>query len=1056
MVSLYPEHKVRRLGYLFFFVSGGTALIYEVIWLRLLGLVFGNTTHAVSTILAAYMAGLGFGSFWVGYRVDRWKNSLAAYGLLEIGIGAYAALTFVLLGLVQTLYVAFVQQVSPSPLLFTAARLILSFAVFFIPTFFMGATLPVLITFYVKRSKAVGSETALLYGLNTAGAVLGTFLTGFVLLPFYNMQIVLWMAVTLNIGIGLLACLFSKGLKDSGIRVPETGIHEAKNPVSSSAVHWLPIGLLISGITAMIYEVSWTRILATVLGSSTYAFTLMLGTFLLGLAIGSAVYQRVLAKRNAALSDWGWLQLSIALSVLVTLPFFAKVGFVSIRLYALSVGNFTTFQLLQFLVCALFMFIPTFCFGATFPVSTAIYTRDPKLVGRKVGTLYLANTIGNIIGSLGAGFLLIPFIGIHHSFLVAIGIGGAVGLFALWGSGPFPARQRLLSGGLVLFLIAGIGSMRKGWDPHFITSGFHIRPQDMVGWDVPSILARSHSEEILFYREGLNGIISVNQQGDQRTLKVNGKPDASNGIDMATQLLSGHLPHLLHPDPKKTLVIGFGSGTTHRACLMHPIDRLDSVELEAAVLEVAPYFDAINHRSYEGPRFRSYLNDARNYLLINRDIYDIIISEPSNPWMAGTAHLFTVEFYRQVAEHLSADGIFCQWIQGYGILPDDVRMVVHSVQTAFPHVTLWMSLPGDFFIIASPQPIRFPLDQVREKLNRSPEIRKELVPFGLEKEGGFLSLFLLGEKDVRHYVRNADLNTDRRLLLEFSTPKSLYDETVALVLQSIKDRRTEPLPPIETLGVPIGRNPEFLVQIGIGYLHKGMVGEAQEKFEQALALDAHHAPALVGLGRCEIASGQLLKALKHLEEAVDKAPASGEAKAYLGLARLRGGDAAGAWEALREALTIDERNWEFFFWTGEALEALKRWPEAAEAYAKSAALEPDRLAIRLQHAHALTEAGHPEEAAALLESLRKNNRRYAPLYSELSFAYEKTGRFEPATEAYEELVRLNPYAWQHWSPLASLYFKQKDAKGYARAVRAGKKLYRYFMDAIAVPKREED
>jgi spermidine synthase len=369
---------MRRI-YLFFFISGATALLYEIIWVRLLGLVFGNTTHAISAVLTAYMAGLGAGSFWVGRRADRWRQPLKAYGLLEISIGLYAALTLPLLSLIQTLYVGFAQKFDPSLAGLTAVRLALSFIVLFVPTFMMGATLPVLAKLFIRSRARIGSGTALLYGVNTAGAVLGTVLTGFLLLETLGTQSTLMLAVVLNIGIGLLACLYA-GESATLQQVPkESPMQETPtNSVRETAplVRWIPLGLLISGAIAMLYEISWTRMLTLLTGSSTYAFTITLSTFLLGLALGSALYQSVLRKRPARILEWGWLQLTIALFSLLTLSLFDQVGIVMVRLYALTIGSPGWLEVMRFVLCLGFILIPTLCFGALFPVSVSLYARS--------------------------------------------------------------------------------------------------------------------------------------------------------------------------------------------------------------------------------------------------------------------------------------------------------------------------------------------------------------------------------------------------------------------------------------------------------------------------------------------------------------------------------------------------------------------------------------------------------------------------------------------------------------------------------------------------------
>ena len=1028
--------KAQRLGRLFFFTSGTAALIYEVIWLRLLGFVFGNTTYAVSAILTVYMAGLGLGSYWIGRRADRWTRPLRVYGWLELGIGLYASLTFFLLHVIQVLYVSFAQRFDPSPASFTFVRLALSFVILFIPTFFMGATLPILAKFYIHRKETIGSGTALLYGLNTAGAVAGTLLAGFCLLPLCGMRETLKVAVALNLGIGALACLLSKQLHAAGLEgspLPNPS-REEKIPHRRPFHLWLPVGLFISGATAMIYEVGWTRVLATVLGSSTYAFTVMLATFLLGIALGSAGAERILRRRPARWSDWAGLQMMIAFSSMATLTFFDRLGIVTVRLFALTLGYPGWLEAARFGICSALMIVPTFCFGALFPVSAALYTEDPSKVSRGVGTLYLANTLGNIMGSLSTGFLLIPTVGIYQSLRIATATGGLVGL-AIAGIEGLHSKRRLATFCVAtVVLFSGLWGIRGGWNQRLLTSGLHVKPYVAIGNDSNQIRALLNDWEILFYREGLNSIVSV-EQYTHRALRVNGKVDASSGRDMETQLLSSHLPHLLHPNPHRSLVIGFGSGTTLRSCFAHPISKADCAEIESAVLEAAPYFDSVNYRIYKDPRARVIINDGRNHLLTEKGIYDVIVSEPSNPWMAGVASLFTVEFYELVHRRLAPGGIFCQWIQGYALDPRDFSMVIRSVKKTFPHVTLWSSLPVDFLIIASDEPIVFDLDRIQEQINRSPGLQKDLGELGIHGAAGLLASFQLGETDLEEFSKGEELNTDDRLPLEFNAPWAMYKDTEAALHQLLALHRTQPLPFIVTKGPSVSENPDLLVQVGEGHLAKDQLTVARDYFKKALDLNPQCVAAQVGLGRYYLSENQYLKAISIFEEAVALDPKSAYAYGNLGWTRWKAGDAQGALEYLQKAAAIDEQDWDTFFRQGVILGETGRWPEAAEAYQRALKLKPADLQIQIPYAHALIQSQRTEEGIRILEKLRREYRTNISITSELAEAYRKIGDISQAIAIYEELVRLNPYRPENWTQLTTLYNKQGNKQKALQALR---------------------
>jgi spermidine synthase len=1053
-------------GYLFFFVSGAVALVYEILWLRLLGHAFGNTTYAISTVLAAYMAGLGLGGWAVGRLADRWSRPLFAYGCLEIGIGIYAAFTLVLIQGIQQSYSAFAQAVdSTAPALLVSARLLLSSLMLFIPTFLMGATLPVLAKFYIHRRETIGSGTAALYGFNTAGAVAGTLLAGFWILPAFGTQGTLSIAVAGNVVIGVLACVlgrmgqterhseapYSSAPKNPELRDPSSAYGGLR--MTESSFRWILPGIFISGAIAMLYEVAWTRVLAVVLGSSTYAFTIMLATFLLGLALGSAAYKKILEKRPARVSEWAWLQIIIAASALVALPFYERIGIFTVRLFALTIDRPALLEIGRLLVCGALMLIPTFCFGAIFPVSTALYTQDTGRIGRDVGRLYLSNTAGNIAGSLAAGFLLIPLVGIHKTILAAAILGSLTGLAAFWNAWKAPAKRLAATALCGLVLAPGLWINRVGWDGRVLTSGLYIRPQGSVEKNTTEILSWLYDTETLFYREGLNCVVNVAQSGDHRFLKVNGKTDASTGLDMSTQLLSGHLPHLFHKDPRRTLIIGFGSGVTLAASLAHPVDKVDCVEIEQAVLDAAPFFDRVNRRAYRDARAKLITNDGRNHLLVHKEIYDVIISEPSNPWMSGTASLFTLEFYELARKRLAAGGVFCQWLQAYGIAPEDFRMVVASFQKVFPHVTLWQSLPGDALILASGEPLRLDLNRVEARFRDSADFRNDLARIGIRGPAGIVSYFELGPKDVNDYVKGARLHTDNDLSLEFNAPRALYAQgTAEMIFNILRSRRTENLPTLLTENWPAEKHTEAILQIGEGYLAKGggdSLGQAKTYFKKILETDPDNPRALVGLGRTALREDKLVPAISYFEKAALQSPPSAEAYGYLGLAYLNGGGHRTALEYLKKAVELDKMNGNFYHWSAKALERLGWWKDAAEAYRLARQLNAQSLDLEIAYARSLRNSGNLEEAIEILERLREEFKTHGPIYTELRLAYEKAGNLEPAILAYEDLVKLNPYWYAYWVDLYKLYEKKGDKKGLERAKRQGLKTHPYFLNFIS-------
>jgi len=536
-----------------FFLSGSTGLIYEVVWLRLLGLVFGHTVYAITAVLAAFMAGLSLGSYVFGQRASRIRNLIRAYGWLEIGVGVYCALIPALLGLASALYLGFYRALDLSYDVFSLVQFLIVFALLLVPTALMGGTLPLLSQAFVKPETGLGRTAGVLYAVNTFGAVVGVAVAGYVLIPAFGNRATIAIAAITNVAVGLLAIAYSRALRVAGPHAipqlppqPTSRTTSSVAPLATSALgaRLTVAALGISGAVSMLYEVAWTRALALVIGSSTYAFTSMLLAFLLGIAGGSALYAWRWGNRPASPGAFAAIQGGVGIVVTLTLLVFDRMP--ELFFVALRWSDSPTFvQILQFGISASALLLSTVLIGATFPCAVAVVARDPARLGQDVGWVYVVNTVGAIAGTVMAGFVLIPAIGVHASIKVGIMINLllAAGLFAIspsawrWGAlGP------ALVAGLVLFI--------PPWNQWMMSSGLAIYGKlylNRVGSGRLTEFLRKH--EILFYRDGISGTVAVLREGENIFLRINGKTDASTTVDMSTQLMAGHIPLLLHRDP---------------------------------------------------------------------------------------------------------------------------------------------------------------------------------------------------------------------------------------------------------------------------------------------------------------------------------------------------------------------------------------------------------------------------------------------------------------------------------------------------------------------------
>ncbi len=957
-----------------FFLSGATGLVYEVLWIRMLGLVFGHTVFAVTTVLTAFMAGLGLGAWLFGRLVDRRARPLRLYGLLELGVGVFCLAVPLVLPWAETLYRALARAAGLSFLAFSLAQFVLVLALLLPPTTLMGATLPVLSRVFVTDAATAGRRVGALYALNTLGAVVGTALAGYVLLPALGMRATLGLAAAVNVVVGLAIVLADRHLAAAGGATPPPAPPAAAEawPPAARAV---ALGLAVSGAASMIYEVAWTRALSLVIGSSTYAFTAMLLAFLLGLALGSALFSR-LGGGAASVATLGLLQLGVGAAALALVPVFARLPDVLVRALAVSLApGFVVLVQVALAVGALLA--PTLLIGAAFPCAVQAAARGAGRVGGDVGRLYAANTLGAIAGTVVAGFVLLPWLGAQGAMKAAIALNLALGV-ALVAAGRRAAPRWVAPAAAVAALALVIGLLRvPAWDPAVMAAGAAVYPRQYQRFAGQGGVARAMADSrLLFYHDGLTATVSVHREGPTTFLRVNGKTDASNGLDMHMQLMLGHLPLLARPHARTALVIGLGSGVTAGAAAGHAgVERVDVVEIEPAVLTAAGFFARENRGALTDPRVRVIVGDARNVLLAVDGRWDVIVSEPSNPWIGGMATLFTAEFYALARSRLAPGGVMAQWVDGYTLSPADLKMVVKTFRTAFPATTVWNAHgQADFILLGAVDARPLDLDEVAAAWAASAPLREDFARMGFVSPPAFLADFLLGEADAAGLALGADLNTDDRLPLEFSTPRSLYADTASDNYRMVRAFRTRELPSVT--GAAAGRldAPAARHDLGVAYLRKGMAAEAAAQFERALARDARHVPSLLGLARAQVALGLPLRAIETLQAAARLDPRSAEAPALLARA-----------------------------WQQQQLPA-----RALEAAATAVRLAPADPGYRAQYASLLEEQGRAAEAVPQYLAGRVRRPRDTALLAGLAGAYARLGRGADAVEALEAAVSLQP------------------------------------------------
>ncbi len=812
-----------------FFASGASGLLYEVLWTRILGLTFGHTVYAVTTVLGAFMGGLALGSWLLGRLADRGGRPLRLYGLLEIGIGLYCLAAPSLLSLTRDGYLSLSAAGAGGLPGKTLAQFVLAFAVLIVPTTLMGGTLPAVARALVATPPESGRTVALLYGINTLGAALGALAAGYVLLPAIGLAATNRLGVAMNLLAGVAALALSRGERASepaGEKIPRSVPESREGP--DRFLLWC---FAVSGAAGMSYQIVWVRSLVLVIGSSTYAFSAILVTFLAGIALGSFLFGRFRHAEGARL--FAVLQIGIALCAFLLVPLFDRLPGLFIALFKGFGGSFGTVQAIQFLVVFAVVLLPTTLMGMTFPCLAALLARRVDRFGGDIGMLYAYNTLGAIAGSVATGFFLVPRIGAHAALALAIGGNALLGAAVLLRRTS--ARARVPAVVVAVFAVLLLLSPR--WDRKLMSSGVFTLRKMPPSMDA---LVGSRVKELLFFREGISSTVSVvrNDTGETALL-INGKADASSASDMETQVNLANVPMLLHPSPQRVAVVGLGSGVTAGIAALYPeTARIDIVEIEPAVVEASRLFAAENRGILADPRVRVRIDDGRSYFQGTRDVFDVVISEPSNPWMAGIANLFSGEFFEAVRARLAPGGIYCQWLQGYSIAPAELKMIARTFQDVFPAASLWSASEGDFLLIGHKDRVWIASpDSIHRRAAGRPGLRDAFLVYDGAPVLGLAASFLLGPPELRAFAGDGPRNTDDRPLLEFSAPRSLYamqGEDFARIRREILGFKTGSIPPF--LAGPRLDAPETHARLGKYLLGRERPDEAAAEFTKASSL----------------------------------------------------------------------------------------------------------------------------------------------------------------------------------------------------------------------------
>ena len=1020
-----------------YLVSGAAALLYEVAWLRLLTMTMGHTTGAVGAVLAAFMGGLAMGAWIAGRFTDGLERLLAlrTYAALE-GVIALCALAMPFAISAMRPLLAWAYADGAGGALFTVTRLAASIALIALPGAAMGASFPVGVAairdsgFTPRQARGAlrlskggirdskgARGVAELYAANTIGAAIGAALTGFVLLPSLGLFGTTIFGVVLNLVAAAGAVALGRTPERKSLPEPaETterpplNLMNPMNPMNPRIVG----AIAASGFVALVYEVVWTRVLAMTLGPTTYAFSAMLVAFIAGLAIGTVIASAMLplARRQAM-----WLGLSIiaaAAAALAAGMAADRLPIVIARTAGRTDASFMSVFALDVVLAVAIQLPMTIALGAALPFAIAAASASRDAAPRTAAVIYAANTAGAIAGALAGSFILIPRLGLQHSLQLASGIAVVAGLVAcfvepedavrLTGRGR---RSRFAVGAAAIAVLV-LAALMPAWNHGRLANGAYRLAPALAAGDIETAL---EAGDLLYYREGAAGTVSVRRLLGVTSLAIDGKVDASNGADMLTQKLLAHLPLLLHDNPRSVYIIGLGSGVTLGAALRHPIDRADVSEISPEVVAASAYFSTENHDALGDGRIRLIVGDGRSHLLLSDDRYDVIVSEPSNPWMAGVSTLFTREFFQAARAHLQPGGILCQWAHTYNINDADLRSIVDTFLSTFPDGSAWLVGASDLLLIGSTSPIRALESGIAAAWNR-PGVAEDLAQVAVSDAFGVLTLFIARGRDLQRYAAGGRVQTDDRLALEYSAPRAIYGRYQTGNIDRLRATAADAALPAAIAGVRASADAASWRDRAAMQMKADAPELAFQDYGEALKIAPQDLDALERYVGAAAASGQLDAAEKYLRSRIattDTAALNVELSRVLA-AR---GDLDGAAAAAQHGAALDPSN-------ERALDQLvtvladNRNDAAIEQLVtllvRTGATRPVTLYAQMRLAHMRGRFAQARAFGERLTSTETSEDTVARNSNLLGLAYDGLGDHDRARQMFEASLRTAPRA----------------------------------------------
>jgi spermidine synthase/tetratricopeptide (TPR) repeat protein/MFS family permease len=960
----------RSLAYFLFLLSGATALCYEVAWTRRLVLVFGSTTTAVALILAAYMLGLALGGEVGGRLADRSKRPAVLYAAAEGLIGVYALAFPWLVDAVRSVYLGL--GTAATPVLFVGA-----FVLLLVPTFLMGATLPFLVRATVSDASATGATVGRLYGANILGAVLGTGTTGFWLMENAGVMGATRWSAGVNLLIAVVGYAAFRGQGTVPVSAP--AVPQARKPDvagngdsppgggAASAMRAALVSAFAAGLVGLAAEVLWTRLLTFTLQGFTYTFTAMLATFLLGLALGGFVFGRVASRTADPVRVLVRLQVAVgvlAAAALIALTYHYPISGALWRLVDPHFTDLRVKHVVHLLASsAVVLLPPAFAMGGVFPLAAAAYRRGVGDVGARVGRLYAVNTVGCVLGSLVAGFVLAPTVGLTWGAAVVAmtSVAAALVVSALGGDAGARRFRGPAVGAAAVALLVFVAHPERP---------FLLRSQVFLG-------DKARENRLVETNNGRVCQVAIvdNDRERYRLLYTDEFEAAGTKPEYRYMRLLAHLPVALAEDPSRVLVICFGTGTTSGSVSTHSaVKRLDIVEISPEVLSVADEFRAVNRDVLHGAGRQDldvavHVDDGRNFVLRSKEQWGVITLEPLMPYTPAAIHLYTEDFYRECAPRLAPGGVMCQWIPLHAMNGEHFQQLVAAFTAVFPDSAMFFC-DGAVALIGGNGPLSMSYARIAERL-ADPSAKADLADVGYDDPARALGTFVAGGEALRGFAKGADPVTDERPVLEFHPipPRVMITHLWQNVLSMRTLRDAYDKLPVDVAGATSPDDVELRLKraldVGKQMLHGAVALEANAY----IAKDARWNPneALIAAHEAREAFRQAA-ALDPDDQSARRAVENAERAWETGFAviAMQENDLEKAERYLRRALEFRGAAQEDVAWTrlAETLNREEKFDEALEAAAEATRLFPRGFEARCERAYARAALGDAQGAAA--------------------------------------------------------------------------------------------